>query len=236
MEKRVAQWTSILSIILSLIGSNRAQADFFGGDIPLLLQIASTSLSQLVQLKEILGNGKDTFGILKDVNEGVRQAMGIMRTMNSTMQPGLMGQIQNPDEALRLIQQVYGTIPRSSESNLQQFHDQSVAEAVTLHNQAFRYAAEIDPEAERIKDYSRDVSPAGAGKLTAQSLGVLIHVSNQILRTNAAMLKILSEDLGLNNRREKVNSQQFQMQYEGLSSAFSHLPSFKQSSNLGNSF
>ncbi len=222
--------TSLL--VFSLTNSKPAQASFFGGEIPFLIKIVANTLAQLTELKSILGTGKDTLGLLKDINEGVRDAMGIMRTMNRTMQPGVMGDIQNSQEALRQVESVYGATPKSSESKMQQLNDQSVAEALTLHNQAFQYANEVDPEAERIKDYSRNVSPSGAGKLTAQSLGVLIHVSNQILRTNAAMLKILSENLALQNRKEKINSQQFQMQYEGLAAALKNSPSIRQSSTL----
>ena len=233
MGKYFYKPVAVLCLCVSLTLPKVARADFFGGDLPLLMQIVSNTLSQLAQLKQILGSGRDTFGLLRDVNEGIREAMGIMRTKNTTMQPGVLSHFQNSDEALRGVQQIYGEIPRTSEAKVQELNDQSVAEAITLHNQAFQYATEIDPEAERIKDYSRGVSPVGAGRLTAQSLGVLIHVSNQILRTNAAMLKIVSENLALQNRKEKVNSQQFQMQYEGLSSAFSNAPSFRQSSDLG---
>ena len=113
------------------------------------------------------------------------------------------------------------------EARMQQTTDQSVAEAIHLHNEAFRYAATVDPEAERIKDYARFVSPAGAQRLTAQSLGVLIHIMNQVLRTNAAMLKLQSEQLALGNRREKLNSEHFKMEYEGISRAFEELrPSY----------
>lgn len=221
-----------LILCLSLLTPKVSHADFFGGDIPLLIQVVANTLQQLAQLKQILGNGQDTLGLLRDVNQGIREAMGLMRTMNQTMHPGVLGDLQNSEDALRRIEQIYGPVPKSSDSRLESLNDQSVAEAVTLHNQAFQYADQIDPEAERIKEYSRDVSPVGAGRLTAQSLGVLIHVSNQILRTNAAMLKILSENLALQNRKEKVNSQQFQMQYEGLSSALGDVPSFKDSTTL----
>ena len=219
-------------LFISIATPGTARADFWGGDIPLLIQIVSNTTAQLTQLKQILGNGQETLNLIRDINNGVREAMRITRTMNNSMQSGVLGQFQSPDEALRAIQQIYGAIPKSSESQLQALNDRSVAEAVTLHNQAFQFADAVDPEAERIKDYARDVSPTGAGKLTAQSLGVLIHVSNQILRTNAAMLKLLSQNLALQNRKEKINSQQFQMQYEGLSSAFRSTPSFKESSKL----
>ena len=208
-----------------------AQADFFGGDLPLLIQIVTNTFSQLQQLKQIIGNGNDTLGLMREINRGIQDALQIRRTMNQTMQSGVMSQFQTPEDAFHMIQEIYGSTPKTSESKLQQLNDQSVAEAVTLHNQAFQYASEVDPEAERMKDYAQSVSPLGAERLTAQSLAVLIHVSNQILRTNAAMLKILGENLALQNHKEKVNSQHFQIQYEELSSAFQRTKPLKQSLN-----
>lgn len=218
--------------LLTLAIPTPARADFFGGDIPLLTSILAQAVQQLAQLRSILGSGRDTLGLLRDVNEGIREAMGIMRTANRTIQPGALSQFQNVDEMLRAIQDIYGMVPKTPEAKQQNFTDQSVSEGMTIHNQAFAYADQVDPEAERIKDYSRGVSPAGAGRLTAQSIGVLINVTNQLLRTNAAMLKVMSENLALQNRHEKVNSEQFRMQYEGLSQAIGSLPSIKDSSQL----
>ena len=225
-----------ISIILcvSLASPNNARADFWGGDVVVLTQILAKTVEELIQLKEILGVGQDTIGFLRDINEGIREAMGIMRTLNSTIRPGVLGDIQNPDQFLRVVENLYGEIPQTSEAKMQQLNDQSVAEGMTLHNQAFEYANQIDPEAERIKDYARGVSPAGAGRLTAQSLGVLIHVTNQVLRTNAAMVKIMSEMLALQNRKENLNSAQFRLQYEGISSGLNSSKSFKELSNLKN--
>lgn len=235
MKKRLFKRFNLAFIGFLFAFSVPAKADFFGGDLPLLAQIAATALTQLTQLKSILKSGNDTLGLLQDINHGIKEAMGMIRTMNHTMQPGALGHFQDVTEALRAIQELYGGVPNTADAKLEQLNDQSVAEAVTLHNQAFQYAAEVDPEAERIKDYSKGVSPTGAGRLTAQSLGVLIHVSNQILRTNAAMLKLLGENLALQNRREKVNSQQFKMQYEGLSSGLGNFQPLKKSTDLNRS-
>lgn len=229
-------WIAFLLLVQTMVTAflpvPQARADFFGGDLPLLAEIVVTTLQQLSQLRDILSNGQDTLGLLRDVNQGIRDAMGIMRTMNQSIQPGVLFQYQTPDEMRRAIETLYGTVPATAEARTQDFTDQSVSEAILLHNQAFEYANRIDPEAERIKDYSRGVSPIGAGRLTAQSLGVLIHVSNQILRTNAAMLKIMSENLALQNRHSKVGSAQFKMQYDGLSEAMGTSGSFRDVTNL----
>jgi hypothetical protein len=200
-----------------------ARADFFGGDLPLLASILAQAIQQLAQLRSILGTGADTLTYIHDINRGIRDAMSIIRTQNSTLTPGIMSQLETVDQLMGAVENLYGKVPNTAEAPLQSTTDQSVAEAIHTHNEAYKYAQTVDPEAERIKDYARFVSPLGAERLTAQSLGVIITVLNQILRTNASILKIQSEQLAGGNRRDKVESQHFKMQYEGLSRAFGKL-------------
>ena len=235
MKKKIAIWLTALTLYSGVYAPSPARADFWGGDLVFLAQLVANTIQQLAQLRQIFSNGRDTLGLLRDINEGIREAMGIMRTLNTTIKPGVLSQYKRPEDMLRFIEQIYGPVAKTYNTPVEQLTDQSVAEAVTLHNQAFEYADTIDPEAERIKDYSRGVSPVGAGRLTAQSMGVLIHVSNQILRTNAAMLKVLSQNLALQNRHEKANSLQYQVQYEGLSDALNASPKFSTSSKLSTS-
>jgi uncharacterized protein YaaN involved in tellurite resistance len=180
----------------------------------------------------MIGNGQDTLNYLHDINRGIADAMRITRTMNTTVQPGILSDLQSTEDILSRLQDLYGRIPRTSEAAVQQTTDQSVAEAIQIHNQVYQYADQVDPEAERIKDYARDVSPLGAQKLSAQALGVLINVMNQILRTNGAMLKLQSEQLAMSNKREKLNSEQFKTQYDDLSQAFGSLKSQYQLPSL----
>lgn len=210
---------------LSLTIPNPACADFWGGDLVYLAQILQTAIQQLTQLQNILGNGRDTLNLLRDINQGLRNALNVMRTANQTLKPGVLSDLDNLDFVLSKVEELYGRIPNTPEGKMQLMTDRSVAEAINLHNEAFKYADRLDPEAERIKDYAHVVNPAGAAKVTVQSMGVMIHVLNQILRTNAAILKLQSEQLALQNRRGKLDSEQFRMQYEGVSNAFGNLKS-----------
>ena len=224
-------------VVFLMIGSlmyppNIARADFWGGDIPLLIQIVANTLQQLAQLRAILGNGKDTLGLIREINEGVRQALDLARTMNGTIRPGVFSEFKDVNGVLNAIETLYGMVPDTGSSKLEKLQDQSASEAITLHNQAFKYAETIDPEAERIKAYAMIASPGAASKLTAQSVGVLIHVSNQILRTNAAILKLISENFALQNRHEKLGSQAFKATYEGVSKNMKALTPMRDSSNL----
>ena len=223
MKKTILRTASLIMICLVMLGPVPARADFWGGDIPLLIQIVTNTLQQLAQLRSILGNGVDTLNYIHDINRGIRDAMSIIRTQNSTLTPGVLSQLDSVEQLMSEVERLYGKVPNTAEAPMQRTTDQSVAEAIHTHNEAYKYAQTVDPEAERIKDYARFVSPLGAERLTAQSLGVVITVLNQILRVDSAMLKLQSENLALQNRHEKVGSQHFKMQYEGLSRAFGEL-------------
>lgn len=219
-------WNRAVAVVMLsavALAPTPVRADFWGGDIPLLIQIVANTLQQLTELRAILGNGVDTFNYIQDINRGIRDAMIMIRTQNTTLSPGVLSQLQNLEQVMGAVERLYGRIPNTPDAPMQRTVDQSVAEAIQMHNDAFKYAQTVDPEAERIKDYARFVSPHGAQRLTAQSLGVLIHIMNQILRTNAAMLKLQSENLAAGNRRNKLESEHFKMQYEGLSRAFGEL-------------
>lgn len=220
--------------ILTMGISAPARADFWGGDLALLAQVVTNTAQQLTQLRSILGNGKDTLGLLQDVNRGIKDAMTISRTLNRTLQPGVLSDLRSVEGAMQTVERLYGRVPQGAGAQMQRMTDRSVAEALHLHNEAFRYADRVDPEAERIKDYSRSVNPQGAGRLTAQSLGVLITVMNQVLRTNAAMVKLQGEQLALQNRRQKAESEQFKVQYGAVSSALRDLrPTYDLPSVVG---
>ena len=200
---------------LSLLVSAPARADFWGGDLPLLAQILSETIEQVAQLQEILGNGKDSLNYMRDINQGLRDAMRLQATMNRTLQTGNWN-LNNVNDILHQMEQLYGKIPNTSEAGTQSMHDMTVAESLELHNDAFRYADEVDPEAERMKQYAEQASPQGAAKASLQAQGVTIHVLDQILRTNAAILKVQSEQLAMNNRKQKLQSDQFRQQYDEL--------------------
>ena len=202
-----------------LLSAPQARADFWGGDLPLLAQILAQTIQQVAELQTIIGTGKDQLGFLRDINQGLRDAMVLHDTINRTLKPGNLSNLANVNELIRELESIYGRIPKTSEAKIQSTQDMTVAESIQLHNDAFRYADSVDPEAERMKQYAGDASPQGAAKAGLQAQGVQIHVLNQILRTNAALLKVQSEQLAMQNRRAKLQSEQFRAQYGELSDA-----------------
>lgn len=198
-----------------LLPAMPARADFWGGDLPLLAQILAQAIQQVAQLKVIINNGQDTLGFMQDINQGIRDAMRLQSTINRTLKTGNWN-LADVDDILHQMEELYGKIPMTAEAKTQSTHDMTVAESIQLHNDAFRYADQVDPEAERMKEYAAHASPQGAAKASLQAQGVTIHVLNQILRTNAALLKVQSEQLAMANRKSKLQSDQFRQQYGEL--------------------
>ena len=215
-----------LILIASLLAPMpEARADFWGGDVVVLTQILANALQQLAQLRSMVNNGSNTLGLLQDINRGIRDGLSVMQMLNPKFNPGLYGDLSTADSVMAIITNLYGSIPQTSEYRLQQAQDQSVAESIAMNGTMFQFADQADNESHRIFDHSQVVSPQGAAKLTAQSVAVLIGVSTQVLRTNSMMLKMMSENMALSNRHEKLESEQYKAQYDGLSDGLGNLPS-----------
>ncbi len=111
---------------------------------------------------------------------------------------------------------------------MQRNTDQTVAEAVSFNNELSEYANKLDTIGEEIKMYSHQVSPGGAQKLTAQSLGVMIHVLNQQMRAQGQGLKLQAQALAIANKKEKDLTAQYLTEGSALKSRFMGLnPEFK---------
>ncbi|MBS1963082.1 MAG: hypothetical protein JST04_12780 [Bdellovibrionales bacterium] len=222
---KVYALSALMLVSSAVVPVREARADLFGGDVAVLMQILAQMIQEYIQIKNIVSNGADTLDLLREINSGIRDGLSVIQILNPKFNPGLYGDLRTADAVLATITDLYGKIPQSSESRLQQAQDQSVAESIAMNGSLFQYADQADEESRRIFSHSQVVSPQGAAKLTAQSLSILIGVSTQVLRTNSMMLKMMGENMALNNRREKLQSQQFREQYNGLGEALDKLPS-----------
>jgi hypothetical protein len=212
-------------LVCILTAPNYARADIFGGDVAVLVQILANAVQQLAQLQQILGTGSDTLGLMRDINRGLRDGLTVIHMVDPKFSPGLYGDLNSSQGALDAIQSIYGSVPKTGEARFQTTQDQSVAESIAMVGTTYQFADQADEESKRIFDHSQDVSPQGAAKLTAQSIALLINVSTQVLRTNSMMLKMMGENLAVQNKREKLQSAHFKTEYDGISSAIGNLPS-----------
>lgn len=196
----------LITIILSL--SFTAKASLFGEENVVLAQILANAVQQLAQLKSILENGQDSLNLVRDINRGINDSINLIRTISPNSDPGLYKNWQKVSQALNELETIYGIAIESRDMRVQRDADQSVAEAISLNNTIYSYTKSIDEIGELIKSQSHVVSPGGAAKLTAQSLGVMLNLQNEMLRTQATGLKLQAQALALQNRRDKEKTRQ----------------------------
>lgn len=220
MKKTIAV---ILSFVLVLAPLN-ARADLFGGDVAVLVQILAQTIEEVYKLQQIIRNGQDTLNLLHDVNSGAASALDFIRIINPKFNPGVYGDLKDPANVLRAIQDVYGTIPKTPDSDLMETQDQSVAEVISMNRNLYDYADQVDVQRDRIMTYSESVSPQGAARLQNQSLGILIGIMTQLLRSQSQMLKIMGQNMAMQNRKEKISSQQLIDKFQGISDGIDSLP------------
>lgn len=198
-----------ICMILLISFSHPAKADMWGGDLVYLAQILANTIKQLVELKSIVETSRNQLDLLREINRGINDSLRLAQTIDPNINPGIYKDWQNVDDALQKLQTIYGIVTNSTESTIYRNTDQQVAEAVNLNNDIYKYAANIDELGEVIKNYSHEVSPGGAQKLTAQTLGVMLQVMNQSLRTQATGLKLQAQTMAFQNKKEKDSTRQY---------------------------
>lgn len=221
MKKRIL---AFLFCVLLIVSPGSAKADLFGGDILVLTQILAQAIQTVVTLRSVLENGKDTLDLMRDINSGIRSGLDLIHIINPNFNPGVYGDLRDADSVLRALQAVYGAVPEGMDQDLMKSQDQSVAEVISMNRNLYDYADQVDREKDRILFHAQAVSPQGAGKLQNQALGVLIGVTTQLLRTQSQMLKIMAQNMAYGNRKEKLATQNFQENYQGLSRGLGSLP------------
>ncbi len=199
-----------------------------GADIPILLEILANALQQLIQLKAMLQNTGDTLDLLKDVNRGINDSLTLAETLGLRIDPGIYRDLKNVDQATQSLEKIYGIVTESKLSTVQRNTDQTVAEAITFNNDLNDYASRIDKIGEEIKRFSHAVSPGGATKLTAESLGVMIHVLNQQMRAQGQGLKLQAQAMAVQNKKDKDQTDQYLREGQSLKNKMMALnPEFK---------
>lgn len=118
--------------------SPAAKADMFGGDVVVLVQILANALKQLIELKNLVDNGRDQLDLIRNINQGINDSLRLAQTINPNIDPGLYKDWQNVGDALQKLQTIYGIVSDSPQSKIYQDTDQQVAEAVTLNNDVYK--------------------------------------------------------------------------------------------------
>ncbi len=198
MKKQMLVFILLVSLIPSF-----SKASIFGEETIVLTQILAETIQELLQIKALLSSNQDSLGIMQEMSRGINDSLAIYKSLSPNGQAGIYSDWKNPQSVFQNLQSIYGIVSPSPDAKVQHDTDQQVAEAVTLNNSIYEYTSQIDQIGEDIKNASNDASPGRAEKITAQSLGVMLHVLDQQLRTQATALKLQAQGLAIQNKKDK---------------------------------
>jgi hypothetical protein len=188
---------------------NTAHASIFGEENVTLGAILKETILQLAELKNIFQSSQDTLHLLDDVNRGINDTLHLAETLGIHIDPGLYRGLRDVDRTVYAIEEIYGRPVDSPVATVQRNTDETVAEAISFNNELDDYTRRLDGIGENIKAISSVSSPGVATKLTAQTLGVMIHVLNQEIRATGRSLKLQAQAMAVQNKHEKDSTAQY---------------------------
>jgi hypothetical protein len=170
----------------------RAEAQF-GAELPILINILTQAITQVRNLQLIIGTTRDTVSLLQEMNRGVREVLRLAQTAHVPLPPQVYDMANSIESATREAESVYGGLSGAAPAHTRNGY-QSGAEGLFLSQDAFRYSSSLDQAGERIKESAVVASQASATRLTAESIGVLIHAVSHGNRISAKGLELLSTE------------------------------------------
>ncbi|MCI5072649.1 hypothetical protein MRY82_06905 [bacterium] len=195
--------------ILIICISTNAYAIFgSAAAIPHLIKIVVESKKRYNQLRSVLREGRAQRHILEQVNSGLDRLNHIQNTL-PVEDEAVLKELQSMGIALSTIKKLYGEIPDSAESAIQELHDKSIAESLKMNVNISKYAKEQEDNAIKITESANALSPKGALRANAQTNAQILHTLNQLLKVNGQMLKLQSEKLALDNKYNKDSVNHF---------------------------
>lgn len=207
LKKRLIVFCLIFSLAFG-VPSRSARADLFGGDVAVLTQILVQAIQQVVKLQQIIGTARDTLSILEEMNRGVKEVLRLAETAHVPIPPGIYAQAKSIDQAIKEARRVYGEITDRSPPHTRT-HYQSGVEGLSLSQDAFDYSTFLDEQGERVKRAAIVASQASATRLTAETLGVLLHSMSHSNRLQAKQLEISSTNRIESSAKESARFDSF---------------------------
>lgn len=170
-----------------------ARADIWGGDVAVLLQILVQSIDQVYRLRMILGKAQETVNLLEDMNRGVKEVLRLAETAHVPIPPSVYAQAKSIDQATNEARQLYGIIGDRSPMYTRSRYRSGV-EGLSLSQDAFDYSTFLDAQGESVKRSAVVANQASATRLTAETLGVILHSISHTNRLQAKALEMSSSD------------------------------------------
>ncbi len=209
-----------LGIILTLACARPARADFWGGDIPLLIEIVSNTLSTLYELK-------DQSEMLRRELRGIDDKIYRLKTIQEIIAPNDLNAWKDPREALRRLQRIYYTMPPEFRTEKSDEVERRISQAMSVAGILVDSAKPAFSSGKQLEKEGLTVGPAVANKMTASGVGTLVALESQNQVAQATIISLLSQMIAENGSKEasRLNSQsrEFKAMGSGLTGFSKHI-------------
>ena len=214
----------ILLCFLFVISPSHAFLDFGGNlsQLPYLVKILDENQKRYQQLQLIMKQAKMSQDYIKAVNHGMENIRGLMHSLPIRDQ-GVLNKLRNFNSSVKTIHRIYGRIPKSPDQNAHRLHDQTAAESLYMVNAFKDYSRSQESNAKALRGQAKQASPKGAARMTVVSNALILESINQLIRLQSQSLKIQSELLALQNKRDKTSVGSYQIVERSFKKAFQNL-------------
>jgi len=192
-------------LVVSLIFPEPARADLFGADVAVSLKILYQMMQNYYQLKKIKEEAEKSNQQQDEINRGVELPIGGRETVFPKRRVKTFSNWDRSPRTRKKMRKIYGEVDKSNESS-ELLTDDLVQEAIALNNEIHEYSGKMDQEGSDIKEKSEKASSGNASRITSHSMGTLVHMSSQNLRSQAVLLKMKAHQMALENKERKANT------------------------------
>ena len=190
--------------------------------IPYLVKILDENHKRYQQLKLMMEHTKMSDNYLRTVHHGLENITGMLGSLPIKDQ-GILSEIRSFNQSIRAVRQIYGGIPKSPEEVFHRLHDQTVAESLKMVNAFKDYSKSQEANSVLLKDQSQLISPKGAARATVFSNALILDSINQLIRLESQNLKMQSELLAIQNKKEKDAVSSYQNVNKNIDQSFKSL-------------
>ncbi len=202
----------VLIFMICLVWNQKAFSWSDGGagwaNYAYLIKIYQENLKRFIQLRDMLQQAKSHDQYIRALNEGLNNAMGVASVL-PLKDDQILAQLRQFQDALRKVEEIYGIVPKGSDSELHKLHDMTIAESLKLANVLQDYSLQQEQNATAVFYQSSQASPKGAERMNAQMSAQILHSINQLIKVNGQMLKMQSESLAFANKQDKDSTAGF---------------------------
>lgn len=173
-----------------------------------LIKIYEENIKRFIQIREMIHQAKSHDQYIRALNEGLNNAAGLAQVL-PLKDDQILAQLRQFQDALKKVEEIYGIVPKGSDSELHKLHDRTIAESLKLANVLQEYSLQQEQNATAVFYQSTQASPKGAERMNAQMSAQILHSINQLIKVNGQMLKMQSESLAFANKHDKDSAAGF---------------------------